>query len=103
MIRERAALGALAERRKLRKEFIDQGTAGDQLNRRFQLVQVRFDAYVVQETVNVLRRRLDAARKQHGAGTASELDVLRAEYELKEKEYELQMLARQLRELAKPE
>jgi outer membrane protein TolC len=64
---------------------------------------VRLDAYVAQETVNVLRRRLDAVRKQHAAGTATELDLLRAEYELKEKEYEFQMLARQLRELAKPE
>jgi hypothetical protein len=103
VIKERAALGTLAERQKLRKEFIDQGTAGDQLNRRYQQAQVRLDAYVAQETVNVLRRRLDAVRKQHAAGTATELDLLRAEYELKEKEYEFQMLARQLRELAKPE
>ena len=102
-IRERVALGTLAERRKLRKEFIDLGTSGDQLNRRFQQVQVRNDAYVAQETVNVLRRRLEAVRKQHAVGTASELDLLRAEYELKEKEYELQLLARQLRELVKPE
>lgn len=103
VIKERAALGTLAERQKLRKEFIDQGTAGDQLNRRYQQAQVRLDAYVAQETVNVLRRRLDAVRKQHAAGTATELDLLRAEYEFKEKEYEFQMLARQLRELAKPE
>ena len=103
VIKERYALGTLAERRKLRKEFIDEGTAGDQLNRRFQQVQVRFDAYVAQETVNVLRRRLEAVRKQHAVGTATELDLLRAEYELKEKEYELQMLARQLKELSKPE
>ena len=102
VIQERAALGTLAERRKLRKEFVDQGTSGEQLNRRFQQVQVRNEAYVAQETVNVLRRRLDAVRKQHGVGTASELDLLRAEYELKEKEFELQLLARQLRELAKP-
>ena len=103
VIRERSALGALAERRKLRKEFIEHGTTGEQLNRRFQQAQVRFDAHVVQETVNVLRRRVEAVQKQRAAGTASELDLLRAEYKLKEKEYEFQMLARQLRELAKPE
>ena len=102
VIRERATLGTLAERRKLRKEFVDQGTSGEQLNRRYQQVQVRHEAYVAQETVNVLRRRLDAVRKQHGVGTATDLDLLRAEYELKEKEFELQLLARQLRELAKP-
>ena len=103
VIRERATLGMLAERRKLRKEFVDQGTALDQLNRRFQQAQVRFDAHVAQETVNVMRRRLEAVQKQHAVGSASELEVLRAQYELKEKEFELQVLARQLRELSKPE
>lgn len=103
MITEQAALGTLAERRKLRKEFIDQGTAADQLNRRFQQVQVRHDAHVAQEAVNVLRRRLEAVRNQRAVGSATELDLLRAEYQLKEKEFELQLLARQLRELAKPE
>lgn len=102
LTRARAALGTLAERRKLRKEFIDQGTAVDQLNRRFQQAQVRFDAMVAQEAVNVLRQRLEALRKQHAIGAASELDVLRAEIDLKEREAELQLLARQLRELAKP-
>ena len=100
--RERAALGTLAERRTLRKEFIDKGTGGEQLNRRFQQAQVRFDAHVAQETMNVLRQRLDAVRKMHAVGSASELELLRAEYELKEKEYELQQLVRQLRELSKP-
>ena len=103
VIRERAALGTLAERRKLRKEFLEQGTPVEQLNRRFRQVQVRHDASVAQETINVLRRRLEAVRKQHAVGTASELELLRAEYELKEKEYEFQMLARQLREIGKPD
>lgn len=102
MIKEQAALGTLAERQKLRKEFIDQGTAVDQLNRRFQQVQVRHDAHVAQEAVNLLRRRLEAVRNQRAVGSATELDLLRAEYQLKEKEFELQLLARQLRELAKP-
>ena len=102
VIRERSALGVLAERRKLRKEFVDQGTAGDVLNRRFQQVQVRFETHVAQETVNVLRRRLEAVKKQHTVGVLTDLELLRAEYELKEKEFELQMLVRQLREFSKP-
>ena len=103
VIKARSALGALVERRKLRKEFVDQGTAGEQLNRRFQQAQVRFDAVVAQETMNVLRLRLEAVRKQHAVGVAQELDVLRAEIALKEQEAELQLLVRQMRELAKPE
>lgn len=100
--RERAALGTLAERRKLRKEFVGQGTPVDQLNRRFRHAQVRFDASVAQESVRILRQRLEALQKLRGVGSASELDVLRAELELREREVELQMLVRQLRELAKP-
>jgi hypothetical protein len=100
---ERAALGVLAERQKLRKEFVSQGTPGEQLNRRFQQAQVRFDAQVASEAVKVLRQRLDAVRNQRAIGTASDLDVLRAEIQLKEREAELALLARQLRELRKPQ
>jgi outer membrane protein TolC len=102
LTRARAALGTLAERRKLRKEFIEQGTAVDQLNRRFQQAQVRSDAMVAQEAVSVLRQRLEALEKQRAIGTAEELDVLRAKVELLMRELELQSLTRQLRELAKP-
>jgi outer membrane protein TolC len=97
--RARAALGTLAERRKLRKEFIDQGTPGDQLMRRLQQASLRHDAFVAQEAVKVSGQRLEALRKQREAGVASELDVLRAEVELKEREAELYLLARQLRDI----
>jgi outer membrane protein TolC len=83
----------------LRKEFLSQGTPGEQLTRRFQQAQVRFDAYVASEAVKVLRQRLEAVRKQHTIGAASDLDLLRAEIQLKEREAELALLARQLREL----
>ena len=97
--RARAALGTLAERRKLRKEFIDRGTSGDELNRMFEQARLRHDAMVAQESVNLLRQRLGAVQKQHAVGAATELDLLRAQVELKEKEVELHLLARQLRDL----
>lgn len=100
--RERAALGVLVERRTLRKEFVDLGTPVDMLNRRFRLAQVRFDASIAQESVKLLQRRLESVQKMRAAGSASEVDVLRAVLELKERELELQRLAVQLRELAKP-
>lgn len=102
VIRARAALGTLAERRKLRKEFVDQGTPGEQLTRRFQQAQVRHEAFAAQEAVKVLRQRLDAVRKQHEVGAASDLDLLRSDIALREQELELQLLIRQLRELARP-
>ena len=93
-------LGTLAERRKLRKEFVDVGTPGDQLMRRFQQAQLRHEAFVAQEGVTASRRRLKAIRDQHAVGAARDLDLLRAEVELKEREAELQLLARQLRDLS---
>jgi hypothetical protein len=97
--RARAALGTLAERRTLRKQFVEQGTPGEQLMRRFQQVRLRHEAFVAQEALKVSTRRLEAVRKQHALGAAAELDVLRAEVELKEREAELHLLARQLREI----
>jgi hypothetical protein len=102
LTKARAALGTLAERRKLRKEFVEQGTDVEQLNRRFQQAQARFDAMVVQEAVKVMLERVKLLRERRAVGEASELDVLRAEIELKEREAELLLLARQLRGLSKP-
>jgi hypothetical protein len=97
--RARAALGTLAERRTLRKEFLEQGTQGEQLNRRFQQAQVRFDAQVASEAMNVAFKRLEALEKQQAVGSVDSLDVLLAKVEVMMREIELQSLARQLREL----
>jgi outer membrane protein TolC len=102
LTKARAALGSLAERRKLRTEFLEQGTDVEELNRRFQQAQARFDAMVVQEAVKVMLERVKLLRERRAVGEASELDVLRAEIELKEREAELLLLARQLRGLSKP-
>jgi hypothetical protein len=100
--RARAALGILAERRKLRQEFLDQGTPGEQLNRRFQQAQVRFDAMAASEEVNLLRKRFKALEEQHAAGSATELDVLLAKVGLILREHDLLLLSIQLRELSRP-
>jgi hypothetical protein len=101
LVRSRAALGVLAERRRLRKRFVEQGTPGDELARRMQQSQVRFDAMVAQEAVRVARARLAQVTKQRAVGMASELDQLRAELVVKERETELILLGRQLREMAR--
>ena len=101
LVRSRAALGVLAERRRLRKRFVEQGTPGDELARRMQQSQVRFDALVAQEAVRVARARLAQVTKQRAVGMASELDQLRAELVVKERETELILLGRQLREMAR--
>jgi hypothetical protein len=97
--RSRAALGVLAEQRKLRKEFVERGTPGDQLAHRLQRQQLRLDAMVADQALGVARARLELVRKQRAAGEASELEQLKAEVELKEREAELISIARQLRSL----
>lgn len=99
VMRSRSALGTLAERRTLRKEFIVKGTPVDDLMRRFQLARVRLEAYVAQEAMKVSSQRLDGVRKQRAVGMAAELDVLRAEVELKEREAELRLLVQQMRDI----
>jgi hypothetical protein len=101
--RARYALGLLAERQKLRKEFVAQGTQIDELNRRYQLAQVQYEAAVAQEEVKVLRQRLDALQKQLSVGSTSDLDALRAELDLKERLYELQLLVQKLKQMRKPD
>lgn len=99
LARARAALGVLAERQKLRKEFVERGTPGDELARRLQRQQLRLDAMVADQALGVARARLELVRKQRAAGVASELEQLKAEVELKEREAELVAIARQLRTL----
>lgn len=98
----RAALGLLVERQKLRKAFNEKGTPVDQLSRSYQEAQLRFDVMVAQEAMKLLTQRLQALVKQRAAGVASELDLLRAQVEYKEREMELQQLVRQMREIRKP-
>ena len=98
--RARAAMGVLAEQQKLRKEFLELATPGDQLARRLQRQQLMMDAMVADQAMKSARERLELVRRQRAAGAASELDQLRAEVELKEREAELMALARQLRGLA---
>lgn len=96
----RGRMGVLAEQQKLRAEFLAKGTPGDQLSRRLQRQQLRMDAMTLDKAVQVARQRLDLVRRQRTVGVASELDLLRAEVEVKERETEMMLLARQLRSLS---
>lgn len=97
--RATGALATLAERRKLRREFVERGTPGDQLTRRLHQTQLRHDAFIAQQALGAARQRLELIRAQRAVGAATELDQLRAEVELREREAELAHLARQLRTL----
>ena len=99
--RARAALGALAERQTLRREFVERGTAGDQLVRRLRQAELRLDAHVAQQAVRLAQERLALARRQHAIGHLDQIELLRAELALRERELELQLLARELQQLGR--
>lgn len=93
------ALAVLAQRAALRKEFLEKGTPVDQLMRRLENVQTQRDALVAQQSFELAQQRLALLEKQHAVGVAGELDVLRAQVDLKEREFELQQLSQRLRVL----
>jgi len=101
--RARAALGALAQRQSLRREFLEKGTAGEQLVRRLRKAELRLDAQVAQQAVRLASERLDLVRKQQAVGRVDQIEVLKAELELRERQLELQLLARQLQQIGRTE
>jgi hypothetical protein len=93
----RAAFSVLAVKLGLRKQFIEQHTPVDSLLSRLAHVQLQQDVIVAQERTKLARRQLDLLQKQHAAGEAADLDVLKARVEMQESEIELKRLVDRLR------
>lgn len=103
VVRARAVFGVLAERRTLRREFLAKATTEAQLARRLRQAELRFDAQVAKQGTQLSAERLALARKRQAVGLVDQIEVLKAELELRERERELQLLAQQLRQLARAE
>jgi hypothetical protein len=97
LARARAAMALLAERLNLRREFLEKGTPVDRLLQRFEQAQLRQDATVAQQTLNIAHERLTLIEKQRAAGVTDDLAVLKARVEVKEREIELQQILLRLR------
>ncbi len=95
--RAKGALAVAAERLALRREFLDKGTAADQLASRLDQEQARQDLQVAQQALTLSRLRADLVKRQRAAGVASELDKLRAQVELQERQQAVSELARRMR------
>ena len=93
----RARLASLAEREKLRREFLEAGTLVEELMRSQEQKHLQLEAMVAQQRVTLARERLSTLERGHAAGTVTQLEVLRAMVTLREREMELQALARRLR------
>ncbi|HLV25445.1 MAG TPA: hypothetical protein VKZ41_03980 [Gemmatimonadales bacterium] len=97
--RARAALGVLAERQRLRLEWVEKQTPVEQLVRRLRQSELRFDAMVADKALELARQRLVLARQLHAVGQVEQIEVLKAELEVREREIELQQIARQLQQV----
>lgn len=97
--RARAALGVLAERQRLRLEWVERQTPVEQLVRRLRQAELRFDAMVADKALELARQRFAMVRQQQAAGLVEPVEVLKAELEVREREIELEQIARQLQQI----
>ena len=84
----------LAGRLSLRKEFLEKATPVEQLARRLEETELRQDAVVAQQALELARVRAALVEKSRAAGAVGDLEVMRAQLEMKEREIELQRLMR---------
>jgi outer membrane protein TolC len=92
LVRAQASLAFLADRRALRREFVEKGTGADDLARRLSVAQTKMELEIAQQALNLARIKLDALMKLRDVGTVTRLEVMRAEVELRERELELNQL-----------
>jgi hypothetical protein len=92
LTRARAELATLLDRRSLRREFLEKGAEAGALARRHEATRLRLDLEVAQAALRQARLRLESVQKQHSIGTASRLELMRAEVEMQERELELKQL-----------
>lgn len=91
--RAEAAFNVLAQKLALRKEYLEKGTPVDQLLRRLDEAQVQQDMIVVRSRMGLAQDRLKQVERQRAVGVATEVDLLRAQLEVKEAEADMRALA----------
>jgi hypothetical protein len=96
-VRAKAAMAVLVERQRLRQEFLERGTAIEELLRRQQDAELRQGVLVAQRALEAAREQLALVERRRAAGAAAELEVLKAQVEVRELELELQRLGARLR------
>jgi hypothetical protein len=92
LVSARAALAILHDRRVLRREYIEKGTAADELARRHEMTQLRQELEIQNEALRLAEARLVTVRDLFKTGTATRLEVMRAEVELQERHLMMKQL-----------
>lgn len=101
--RARGVFGTLAQRQLLRREFREKGTSPEQLVRRLRVAELRFQVLAAQEGLKLATARLARIREQRAAGAADQIEVLKAELEMRELQREVQLMVEQMRQLERAE
>jgi hypothetical protein len=102
VVRARRDLAVEAERLALRKEFLDKGTPIEELRQRLAQMELKQNIAVAQSSLNVMRQRAALMERLKAAGVADEVEMLKAQVEVKQSERALMELARQLKALGRP-
>jgi outer membrane protein TolC len=95
----RRELDMLAQKLALRKQFLEEHLAPEDVGRRLQLLELTSQIARLQEQLRIAQERVSVAKTQQASGTASTLDVKRAEVDAIEREVELSKLSIQLKRL----
>lgn len=94
--RTRGQMVVDAKRLALRQEFLEKHTAADLLARQLDEVQRQTDLDVALGALKLARERYDLLHRQGAVGMVTDVDVMRAQLEMKEKELEVTRLREQL-------
>jgi hypothetical protein len=97
MMRARRDFAVLAEKRALRREFLEKQTPVDQLAQRLERAELQQDIGLAQTEVELAHQRLSALQKSLAAGAIGELEVMRANLELRELELGMRRMSMRLR------
>jgi len=97
--RLRGEVAVVAERLKARADYLGEGTDVHELTVRIERTEVQQAVLAAQSSVRNAQARLDLVQRQQKAGAATDLDVLKAQVEVKMQELELQKLLKRLQSI----
>jgi hypothetical protein len=92
----------VAVRLRLREQFIEERLAPEEVTRRIEDLEVQLEAKRLSEMLKLAEARLARTREREKEGTATALDLKRAELAVLERQAEIQLLQLRMKALRKP-
>jgi hypothetical protein len=95
----RGDMNLLAQELMLRRQFFEEQLSPEELTRRFQRLELVGQLQRSETQLRLAQERVALAEKSHVAGTASDIELMRARLDVMERNLERVQLARQLQQL----